>query len=181
MKLDQCNAATCVALVCRRLAEDRVSTRVTGNVSLWVNPMNRRGGVGSTNDSMRMQRVLDLSCEGENVYGIKSFSHESIYSFIETARRALLDSKSPQTILVRGCAGSGKSETIKTALQYLLFSSATVPVRRGSTAKRASLKPPPVSNDTYQRLGSRLNPIIQNPQSQQVGRIVRYSCHGLGP
>jgi len=83
----------------------------------------------------------------------------SIYTAADTAYRKVSEGLLNQTIVMRGCSGSGKTELSKHIVQYLLF------------AENPSKSPKSADNTTYTPLGHANNPFIdlaRSPVSKAV-------------
>ena len=87
----------------------------------------------------------------------------SIYSFADTAYRKVTGDLLNQTIVFRGCSGSGKTEASKHVIQYLLY--AESPQRAAKSADYASYTP----------LGHSHNPII-DMNSSSVSKAILAGC-----
>jgi myosin heavy subunit len=87
----------------------------------------------------------------------------NMFSIAVKSRNTIVDRLLNQTVIMRGCSGSGKTESTKEILQYLLY--CDNPRRDG----------PSNQSDNYQALGHAQNPLIINNScniSKAVSSIV---------
>jgi myosin heavy subunit len=104
---------------------------------VYLNPVNRLlREQGSHKNSMA------------DMYNDGSSDELSMYSIAEEAHRVVSESLTNQTVILRGCSGSGKTELSKHIIQYLLFVEA--PRRDPATTENA----------TYVSLGHAANPLL---------------------
>jgi len=131
-EISEMNHASMLSAVSMRFGQGKFLTKIGGgsnSVYLWANPVRseivfkgggtfRGGGNGGVDGAAAleaMRRIALTSAAGDDD------SQAYVYPAIEKVRQVLLSEGSSQTIIFRGVSGSGKSEAMKSAIQYLLF------------------------------------------------------------
>lgn len=104
---------------------------------VYINPVNRMYREHGSHKNSMTEMYNDGSNSGLN-----------IYSIAEEAHRIVSETLINQTVILRGCSGSGKTELSKYMLQYFLFAEA--PRRDPATTE----------NPTYVSLGHAANPFL---------------------
>jgi len=126
-----------------------------GRYFVCVNPVNRV----SREQGSHRNSTADMSnrCNDNS-------SSLDVYAIAEEAKKTVSESLMDQTIILRGCSGSGKTELSKRIIQYLLF--VENPRRDGQST----------SIPAYEPLGHAMNPyLVTSPESRVSQALVAAS------
>ena len=138
-KLKSVNEAAVINQLCQRFVSNAFATAIGRTSYVALNPIHRvvRHLGGHRNDTAEIYSYLD-----------RNTRLPSIYHAADKAYRTVVEDLSSQTIILRGCCGSGKTETLKHIAQYLLVADAPSRVNREHEFP------------TYEPLGTVHNPIL---------------------
>ena len=139
------------------------------DILLWSNPLGTmRHMLGFYQNRVNYMSDVLAASKQDNLNVITD--RNIIYPAIERALRSALNFENgtgplPQTVVFRGCSGSGKSEAVKAAAQYLMFVD-TMQSEDGDTKKEEALEAlnrksfTSKSHDGYSPLVSSRNPLL---------------------
>lgn len=91
-----------------------------------------------------------------------AFTDHHLYKFTENIRRSVTSELASEAIVFRGCSGSGKTESLKAMVQYLLCAD--------SSAKDAATTTDP--DAAFHPLGSQRNPFALCSDTSRSGKII---------
>ena len=137
--LNNVSEASVMSQLCRRYVNHNFFTAIGRSTYISLNPIHQlvRQLGGHRNDAAQMFMYLD-----------KTTKQPSIYYIADKAYRSAVEDMMSETIVMRGCSGSGKTENLKHIVQYLF------------TADQLSRTPRAVDFPTYEPLGTVFNPFM---------------------
>jgi myosin heavy subunit len=138
-KLKSVNEAAVLNQLCQRFVSNAFVTAIGRSSYVALNPIHRivRHLGGHRNDTAEIYSYLDRNAK-----------QSSVYHAADKAYRTVVEDLLSQTIILRGCCGAGKTETLKHIAQYLLVADAPSRITREHEFP------------TYEPLGTVHNPIL---------------------
>jgi len=213
-EIREMNAASMLHTVGVRFGQGKYLTKIGGganSVYLWTNPIRseivrkgggrfKGGGNGGIDGPAVIASMIRAVQHSSHVDSGTDDSNSSVYSMVEKVRQLLVSEGISQTMIFRGVSGSGKSEAMKAAIQYLLFAEhfatgATASEKVAELTKKAkeATRAQTDSSDlgasgtteSYQCIGTARHPFLMDipvegvSASSPAGRVATKTLAGL--
>jgi len=146
-QLTATNTASCLYALGVRFAQEKYVASIGNNISIWTNPLHAQAHKKGyhSNEVKAMQVCLEYLRR----VGAKSATPNTsssrppaldlhVYGIADKVRSLLLEHKSQQLVVFRGASGAGKSEAVKSFVQFLLYIESSAGKKVATTAAAAA-------------------------------------------